>query len=155
VACGRVAERKARGPGKRPETFTFLGLTHDGTRHHPGHFKGGGKTDKTRLRRRLATFHQRLQRMRHDPLHAQVAPLNHARRGHSAYDGVAGNWRSLQRLDANVERYWRPMLSRRRRTGMSRWDVFPPIQSAYPLPRPKRFLPSTRITSYAVLSSRV
>jgi RNA-directed DNA polymerase len=33
VACGRVAERKARGQGKRPETVTFLGLTHDGTRN--------------------------------------------------------------------------------------------------------------------------
>jgi hypothetical protein len=98
VACGRVAERKARGQRKRPETCTFLGLTHDGTRNHQGHFQVGWNTDKTRLRRRLANVHQLLQRIRHEPLQAQVAQLNQALRGHDAYDGVAGNLRSLQRL---------------------------------------------------------
>jgi hypothetical protein len=98
VACGRFAERKARGQGKRPATFAFLGLTHDCTHTHQGHFKVGWKTDKTRLRRSLANFHPLLQRIRHEPLTAQVAQLNPALRGHYAYDGVAGNLRSLQRL---------------------------------------------------------
>ena len=115
----------------------------------------GWKTDKTRLRRSLANFHQLLQRMRHEPLKAQVAQLNQALRGHYAYYGVAGNLRSLQRLYANVERYWRNMLSSRSRTGLIRWDVFQQLKSAYPLQRPKLFLPYTRIKSYAVLSSRV
>jgi RNA-directed DNA polymerase len=42
----------------------------------------GWKTDKTRLRRSLANLHQLLQRMRHEPLKAQVAQLNQALRGH-------------------------------------------------------------------------
>jgi RNA-directed DNA polymerase len=151
VAFGRFAERKARGQGKRPEAFTFLGLTHDCTRNHQGHFQVGGKTDQTRLRRSLANFHQRLQRLRHEPLKAQVAQLNQALRGHYAYYGVAGNLRSLQRLYANVERYWRKMRSSRSRPGMIRWDVFQQITRAYPLQRPKLFLPYTRIKSYAVL----
>jgi RNA-directed DNA polymerase len=155
VAFGRFAERKARGQRKRPATFAFLGLTHDCTHNHQGHFKVGGKTDQTRLRRSLANFHQLLQRSRHEPLTAQVAQLNQALRGHYAYYGVAGNLRSLQRLYANVERYWRQMLSSRSRTGMIRGDVFQQITRAYPLQRPKLFLPYTRIKSYAVLSSSV
>jgi RNA-directed DNA polymerase len=155
VAFGRVAERKARGQGKRPETFTFLGLTHDCTRNHQGHFKVGWKTDKTRLRRSLANVHQLLQRIRHESLKAQVAQLNQALRGHYAYDGVAGNLRGLQRLYANVERYGRKMLSRRSRTGLIRWAVFQQMKRAYPLQRPKLFLPYPRIKSYAVRSSSV
>jgi RNA-directed DNA polymerase len=155
VAFGRVAERKARGQGKRPETCTFLGLTHDYPRNHQGHFKVGWKTDQTRLRRRLANVHQLRQRSRHEPLQAQVAPRNQALRGHDAYDGVAGHVRSLQRLDANVERYWRKMLSSRRRQGMIRWDVFQQMKRAYPLQRPTLFLPDTRIKSDAVRDSRV
>jgi RNA-directed DNA polymerase len=117
VAFGRFAERKARGQGKRPATLAFLGLTHDCTHNHQGHFKVAWKTDKTRLRRSLANLHQLLQRIRHEPLKAQVAQLNQALRGHYAYYGVAGNLRSLQHLYANVERYWRKMLSSRSRTG--------------------------------------
>jgi RNA-directed DNA polymerase len=155
VAFGRFAERKARGQGERPATFACLGLTHDCTRHHQGHFKVGWKTDQTRLRRSLANVHQRLQRIRHEPLNAPVAQLNQALRGHYAYDGVAGHWRSLQRLYANVERYWRHRLSRRSRTGLIRWDVFQQMKRAYPVQRPKLLLPYTRIKSYAVLLSRV
>jgi hypothetical protein len=149
----RAFLRKAREQGKRPEAFAFLGLTHDCMRNHQGHFKVGWKTDKTRLRRSLAHLHQLLQRIRHEPLKAQVAQLNQALRGHYAYDGVAGHLRSLQRLDANVERSWRRLLSRRSRTGLIRWDTFQQITRAYPLQRPKLFLPYTRIKSSAVLSS--
>jgi RNA-directed DNA polymerase len=154
-AFGRVAERQARAQGKRPATLAFLGLPHDCTRSPHGHFKVGWKTDKTRLRRRLADLQQRLQRRRHEPLKAHVAQLNQALRGHDADDGVAGNLRRPQRLSANVERYRRGTLRSRGRKGLSRWDTVQPIQGAYPLQRPQRFLPYTRITRSAVLSSHV
>ena len=82
MAFGRFAERKARGQGKRPATFALLGLTHDCTHTHQGHFKVGWTTDQTRLRRSLANLHQLLQHIRHEPLKAQAAQLNHALRGH-------------------------------------------------------------------------
>jgi RNA-directed DNA polymerase len=151
VAFGRFAERKAKGQGKRPATFTFLGLTHYCTQNYRRNFKVGWKTDQARLRRSLATFHHLLQRIRHASLKEQAEQLNQALRGHYAYYGVAGNLRSFQRLYDNVEHYWRKMLSTRSRKGMIRWDVFQQIKSAYPLQRPKLFLPYTRIKSYAVL----
>jgi group II intron reverse transcriptase/maturase len=43
VAFGRFVERKARGQGKRPETFAFLGLTHYCTRNHQGYSRWSGK----------------------------------------------------------------------------------------------------------------
>lgn len=81
VACGRFAERQARGQGKRPATRALLGRRHDGTHTHPGHCQVGGKPDQPRLRRRLGHVHQRLPRLRPEPRNAQVAPLNHALRG--------------------------------------------------------------------------
>jgi RNA-directed DNA polymerase len=95
VAFGRFAERQAKEQGKRPETFTFLGFTHYCTRNHRGNFKVGWKTDKSRLRRSLAKFHQLLQIIRHEPLSEQARQLNQALRGHYAYYRVAGNLGSL------------------------------------------------------------
>ena len=155
MAFGRFAERTARGQGQRPETLTFLGLPHYCTRNHQGHFQVGWKTDKTRLRRSLANVHQLLQRIRHEPLTAQIAQLNQALRGHYASYGVAGNLRSLQRRSDNVERYWRKMLRSRSRKGRIRWDVCQQMKRMYPLQRPKLFLPYSRIKGYAVLSSSV
>jgi RNA-directed DNA polymerase len=72
VAFGRLAER----PGKWPETVTFLGFTHYGTRHHRGNFKVGGKTDQSQRQRSLAKFHQLLQIIRHESLEEQVKQIN-------------------------------------------------------------------------------
>jgi len=150
VAFGRFAERKAKAQGKRLETFTFLGFTHYCTRNHRGNFKVGWKTEKSRLRRSLAKFHQLLQIIRHEPLSEQAKQLNQALRGHYAYYGVAGNLGSLQRLYDNVERYWRKMLSSRSQKGSVRWDVFQRIKNTYPLQHPKLSLPYARLKQYAV-----
>src|SRR5919108_694359 len=105
VAFGRFAERKAKGQGKRRETLTFLGLTLYCTRNRRGNFKVGWRTDKTRLRRSLATFHQLLQIIRHEALKEQAEQINQGLRGHYTYYGVAGNLGSLQRVHRSVERY--------------------------------------------------
>ena len=151
VAFGRFAERQAKGQGKRPETFTFLGFTHYCTRNRRGNFKVGWKTDKARLRRTLAKFHQLLQNIRHRPLEEQAWQINRALRGHYAYYGIAGNLGSLQRVYRNVQRYWRKMLSSRSQKGRVRWEVFLAIKRTYPLQRPKLSLPYARVGQYAVL----
>jgi hypothetical protein len=128
-----------------------LGFTHYCTRNRRGNFKVGGKTDKSRLRRSLAKFHQLLQSIRHEPLSEPARQLNQALRGHYAYYGVVGNLGSLQRLYDNVERYWRKMLSSRSQKGKVRWEVFQQIKNTYPLSHPKLSLPYTRLKQYAVL----
>lgn len=151
VSFGRFAVRKAKGEGKRPETFTFLGITHYCTRNHRGNFKVGWKTDKTRLRRSLDKFHQQLRIIRHEPLKEQARQINQILRGHYAYYGVAGNLGSLKRVYRSVERYWRKMLSSRSQKGRVRWGVFLDIKRTYPLQLPKLSLPYARIRQYAVL----
>jgi hypothetical protein len=82
VAFGRFAERQAKRQGTRRETFTFLGCTLYCTCHRRGNFKVGWRTDKARLRRRLAKLHQVLQMIRHEPLNEQATQINQSLRGH-------------------------------------------------------------------------
>ena len=121
------------------------------TRNHRGNFKVGGKTAQSRLQRSLAKFYQLLQTMRHTPLHDQAEQSNQVLRGQYAYEGVAGNLRSLQRVYRSVERSWRKMRSSRSQKGKGRWEVFVHITHPSPLQRPKRSLPYTRVKQYAVL----
>jgi group II intron reverse transcriptase/maturase len=151
VAFGRFAERDAKRQGKRRETFTFLGLTLYCTRNRRGNFKVGWRTDKTRLRRSLAKFHQLLQIIRHESLKEQAEQINQGLRGHYAYYGIAGNVGRLLGVYRHVERYWREMLSSRSQKGKIRWEVFLAIKRRYPLQRPKLSLPYTRLKLYAVL----
>jgi len=151
VAFGRFAERDAKRQGKRRETFTFLGLTLYCTRNRRGHFKVGWRTDKARLRRSLAKFHQLLQIIRHEPLKEQAEQINQGLRGHYAYYGIAGNVGSLLGVYRHVERSWRTMLSSRSQKGYVRWEAFVAIKRRYPLQRPKLSLPYTRLKQYAVL----
>src|SRR5437667_12308546 len=74
---------------------TTLGFTLYCTRNHRGNFKVGWRTDKSRLRRSLAKFHQLLQIIRHEPLKDQAEQINQVLRGHYAYYGIAGNVGSL------------------------------------------------------------
>jgi RNA-directed DNA polymerase len=126
-----------------------------GTRNRRGNCKVGWRTDKTRLRRSLAKFHQLLQIIRHDPLKEQAEQINQGLRGHYAYYGIAGNVGSLLRVYRHVEHYWREMLSSRSQKGKVRWEVFLAIKRKYPLQRPKLSLPYTRLKQYAVLCSIV
>ena len=152
VEFGRFAQRYASKHGrKRPETIYFLGMTLYCTQNRKGNFKVGLRTEKSRLQRSLAHLRDLMRRTRHLPVREQVLNLNRILRGHYAYYGIAGNFRSLQRVHRAVERYWRKMLSSRSRAGSVRWDVFHQIKARYPLQRPKLALPYREFQSLAVL----
>ena len=121
------------------------------TQNRKGNFKVGLRTEKSRLQRSLAHLRDLMRRTRHLPVREQVLNLNRILRGHYAYYGIAGNFRSLQRVHRAVERYWRKMLSSRSRAGSVRWDVFHQIKARYPLQRPKLALPYREFQSLAVL----
>src|SRR5262245_42273042 len=71
IACGRLAQRDAATPGQqRPETCSFLGFTHYGTRNRQGHCKVERSTERQRLQRATPT----IQRLIRDMLHAPVPP---------------------------------------------------------------------------------
>jgi len=153
VEFGRFAQRHASKRGRnRPETIYFLGLTLYCTRNRKGNFKVGMRTEKSRLRRSLASLRELMRRIRHYAIRDQVSEINAALRGHYAYYGVAGNLRSLIKVYQVVERYWRRMLcSRSRDGGRLSWDTFNQIKERNPLLRPKLRLPHRELQALAVL----
>ena len=78
------------------------------------------RTEKSRLRRSLMSLQDLLRRIRHLSVREQVNTLNAALRGHYAYYGIAGNFRSLQKVHRAVERYGHKMLCSRSWAGASR-----------------------------------
>jgi RNA-directed DNA polymerase len=77
--------------------------------------------------------------------------LNRVLRGHYAHYGIAGNFRSLQRVHRAVERYWYKMLCSRSWKAHFPWQVFHRIKARFPLQRPRLALPYKELQSLAVL----
>ena len=149
---GRFAQRHAAKRGrKRPETIYFLGFTLYCTRNLKGNFKVGMRTEKSRFRRSLMALQDLMLRMRHLPVREQVSNLNTVLRGHYAYYGIAGNFRSLLKIYRAVERYWHKMLCSRSWASRITWDVFHQIKQRLPILRPKLYLPYKELQALAVL----
>ena len=151
VKFGRFAQREARVQGKRPETFSFLGFTHYGTCNRKGNYKVGRKTEKSRLRRTMAALRELMRDIRHWSLKDQVSRLNQSLRGHYAYYGLAGNWRSLHRVYRFVERYWHKMLCSRSWAARITWEVFHHLRDLFPLQRPTISMTYMEMQACAVL----
>ena len=152
AAFGRFAQRHAAKRGrKRPETIYFLGFTLYCTRNLKGNFKVGMRTEKSRFRRSLMALQDLMLRMRHLPVREQVSNLNTLLRGHYAYYGIAGNFRSLLKIYRAVERYWHKMLCSRSWASRITWDVFHQIKQRLPILRPKLYLPYKELQALAVL----
>jgi group II intron reverse transcriptase/maturase len=152
VEFGRFAHRHASKRGrKRPETIYFLGFTLYGTRNQKGNFRIGLRTEKTRLRRALVHLQNQMRQTRHLSLQEQANHLNQMLRGHYAYYGIGGNFRTLQRVHRAVERYWRKMLSSRSWPGTVYWKHFQRIKEQFPLLRPKLSLPYRDLQALAAL----
>ena len=153
VEFGRFAQRHAGKRGRtRPETLYFLGMTLYCSRNLKGNFKVGMRTEKSRLRRSLATLRERMRQIRHFAITDQAHEINLILRGHYAYYGIAGNLRSLLKVYRTVERYWRKMLQSRSRDGKRlTWEIFSKIKERCPLLRPKLRLPYGKLQALAVL----
>ena len=116
------------------------------TRNLKGNFKVGMRTEKSRLRRSLMSLQDEMWRMRHLSVRKQVNNLNIVPRGHYAYYGFAGNFRSLQKVHRAMERYWHKLLCSRSWAGRITWIV-PPDQAPLPIFRPKLYISPTGIAS--------
>ena len=113
VEFGRFALRMAKEKGKRLETIYFLGFTHFCTRNRKGNFMVGRKIEKSRFQRSVQSISSLMREIRHYSLREQVEKINQVLRGHYAYYGVGGNFKSLFKIHRFAERYWHKMLSSR------------------------------------------
>ncbi len=151
VEFGRFALRMAKEKGKRLETIYFLGFTHFCTRNRKDNFMVGRKTEKSRFRRSVQNIQSLMREIRHYSLREQVEKINQVLRGHYAYYGVGGNFKSLFKIHRFAERYWHKMLSSRSRKSYITWERFHSLKQVFPLQRPKLSVPYMRMKALAVL----
>ena len=151
VEFGRFALRMTKEKEKRLETISFLGFTHFCTRNRKGNFMVGRKTEKSRFRRSVQGIQSLMREIRHYSLREQVEKINQVLRGHYAYYGVGGNFKSLFKIHRFAERYWHKMLSSRSRKSCVTWERFQSLKQVFPLQRPKLSVPYMRMKALAVL----
>ena len=88
----------------------------------------GRKTEKTRLKRSMGKLREKMRSIRHYRLKDQAYEINQIVRGHYAYYGLGGNFKSLWKIYKFVEGYWHKMLCSRSRKSYVTWDKFLAIQ---------------------------
>jgi RNA-directed DNA polymerase len=138
IEFGRHAARNraARGEGK-PETFTFLGFTHICATSRRGRFWIRRKTDRKRVRAKLAEVKAETRRRQCLPIPDQGKWLASVVRGHQAYYAVPGNYDAVHAFRTQVTRHWLKALRRRSQKTRLTWARMNRIAT--------RWLPPTRI----------
>jgi group II intron reverse transcriptase/maturase len=138
IEFGRYASarRKRRGDG-RPETFDFLGFTHQcsTTRTH-GRFTIRRESIAKRLRATLAAIKQQLRKRWNAPLGEVGRWLSRVVNGWLNYHAIPGNMVRLQQFLQGVARLWLRQL--RRNSQRHRWTwkrMYALMQRSLPRPR--------------------
>jgi RNA-directed DNA polymerase len=122
------------GSGSPAGTFTFLGFTHYWERSPQSRWVVKRKTASSRLSRALQSIALWCRANRHRPIKEQQHVLSQKLRGHFAYYGITGNYRSLAWFRLEVVRRWRKWLNRRNRERSLDWNIFARLLERYPLP---------------------
>jgi group II intron reverse transcriptase/maturase len=136
-----AANRRERGEGK-PESFTFLGLTHRCGISSKGYYTIRRQTERKRLEAKLQQVKQELRRRMHHPAPEVGQWLERVLNGFYQYHAVPGNWASLYRFRERIGMYWRHALERRSQRGrltaarlgrlFTRWLPKPRLVHPYP-----------------------
>ena len=120
---------------RRPQTFSFLGLTHYVSRSRSGRFVVGRKTERKRFNGKLKQLNERLRRLR---MVGGKAMMDYVRRhlaGHIRYYGVSGNYRALNRYVRAASRLLFKWLNRRSQRRSIPWERFRKVLKERILPR--------------------
>src|ERR1700681_2282641 len=137
IEFGRFAarDRKRRGEGK-PETFTFLGLTHYCGQLTTGAFIVWRITAKKRMVAKLKAMKAELQRRKHHRTTEVGAWLRKAVLGYYQYHAVPGNSTQLRIFRRRVCWLWRSVLVRRSQRAQVRWARLSPVLTRW-IPQPR------------------
>jgi group II intron reverse transcriptase/maturase len=131
----KAAGEKDRGSTPPAGTFTFMGFTHYWGRSPQGRWVVKRKTASSRLSRALQSIALWCRANRHRPIKEQQHKLSLKLRGHFAYYGITGNYRSLACFRFGVGCRWRKWLNRRNRERSLDWNIFNRLLERYPLPQ--------------------
>src|SRR5580658_4472364 len=109
---GRFAAETRRKRGeKKPETFTFLGFTHQCGTSRRGHFEVWRRTANKRVVAKLKQIKQTLRRRMHEPLDQIGAWLQSVARGFYQYHAVPGNLPTMSTSRERLRRLWRRLFA--------------------------------------------
>jgi len=134
--CEEQPNDGKRGRG-RPQTFDLLGFTHYWGKSQRGNWAVMRKTMKSRLARSIQKIDQWCRENRHRPVREQWKKLCEKVRGHYAYYGITGNFRSLGKFFYQVYCCWQRWLNRRKNKRNFIWEKFNRLRDRMPLPSPK------------------
>lgn len=122
---------------KADTSFNFLGFTHLWKKSRKGAFVVYSRTAKERLSKAIAAVNTYCKFNRHKSMSEQHRKLSLMLKGHYAYFGITGNYKSLDNLAYQVERIWQKWLSRRSRKSNINWQEFQSVLKKYQLPKPR------------------
>jgi RNA-directed DNA polymerase len=140
---GRYARerREKRGEGE-PETFAFLGFTHQCAVRQTGGFKLKRTTVRKRMEAKLQEVKRSLRARMHDAVAATGHWLGQVLNGYYRYHAIPGNQAALQRFRERIQQHWRRSLRRRSQGAapneaklarlFARWLPRPRILHPYP-----------------------
>lgn len=132
-----AASQRAERDERKPETFTFLGLTHICAKSQKGGFLLMRQTNAKRMRAKLSEISTEAMRRRHQPIPEQGKWLGSVLRGHYAYYAVPTNIRPLCTFRTELGRVWYRALRRRSQRTRLTWQRMQVLQD--------RWLPPARI----------
>ena len=134
---GRFAavDRRKRGE-KKPETFTFLGFTHQCGTSPRGLFLVWRQTANKRMVAKLKHIKQTLRRRMHEPLNQIGSWLRSVSRGFYQYHAVPGNLRAMSTFRERLKRLWRSTLRHRSQRPKVGWQPVGPLFDRW-LPAPR------------------
>ena len=114
IKFGKYARRRRqkRGEGE-PETFTFLGFTHECAVARTGGFKLKRTTVRKRLEAKLQEVKQSLRQRMHDTVATTGGWLRQMLTGYYQYHAIPGNLAALKRFRERIQQHWRRSLRRR------------------------------------------
>jgi group II intron reverse transcriptase/maturase len=123
IRFGRFAKRDAvRFDGRRkPETFNFLGFTHQCRVNRNGTFMVARTTIRKRLTAKLKGVKEELRKRMHDPVRKQGRWLTSVVRGYFQYHAIPLNGEAIAAFRTQVARLWYRTLKRRSQRSNLDW----------------------------------
>ena len=124
IRFGRFAKRDAvRYDGRRkPETFNFLGFTHQCRVNRNGKFMVGRTTMRKRLTAKLKGLKEELRMRMHESTVKQGKWLASVVRGYFQYHAIPGNYEALDAFRTQAARLWYRTLKRRSQRSTLNWQ---------------------------------
>lgn len=119
--CFAASDRKRRGEGK-PETFDFLGFTHQCGTTRKGRFAIKRESTAKRVRATLKRVREGLRRRSNQDVADVGRWLRSVVQGWLNYHAVPGNFCRLNRFRTQVARMWLNNLRRRSQRGRRGWN---------------------------------